>query len=68
MSEPIFIQIDDEVVEATGEALQNILDARAEEEARVQAELDKVAAKESAMSKLAKLGLTEDEAKSIVGI
>lgn len=35
---------------------------------REQAELDKVNARESAIAKLAKLGLTEDEAKAVIGL
>jgi hypothetical protein len=72
MSEQIFIQDGDERVELTGEALENFLADRAQlqaEEAARQAEQDaKAAAKESALTKLQALGLSEAEAKQIVGI
>jgi hypothetical protein len=72
MSEQIFVQINDERVELTGEALEDFLVDRAQmqaEEAARQAEQDaKAAAKESALTKLQALGLTEAEAKQIVGI
>lgn len=38
-----------------------------EQEAIAKAELDKEFAKESALKKLAKLGLTEDEARAVIG-
>ena len=72
MSEQIFVQINDERVELTGEALEDFLVDRAQmqaEEAARQAEQDaKAAAKESALTKLQALGLSEAEAKQIVGI
>jgi hypothetical protein len=68
----IFVQLNDERVELTGEALEDFLADRAQlqaEEAARQAEQDaKAAAKESALTKLQALGLTEAEAKQIVGI
>jgi len=67
MSEKFMIQIDDEVVEASGEALQAILDARAEEQARVEAEAALVKAKESALAKLSKLGLSAAEIDALIG-
>ena len=71
-TEQIFIQDGSERVELTGQALEDFLADRAQ----VQAELDaikaeqdaKAAAKESALTKLQALGLTEAEAKQIVGI
>lgn len=39
-----------------------------ESQSQEQAILDRIAAKESALSKLAALGLTEEEAKAIVGV
>ena len=68
MIHKIMIQVDDEIVEATGDALQEILDAQAAEAVRLQEELAATAIKNSAIAKLAKLGLTEDEAKAIVGV
>ncbi len=71
-NEQIFVQIDDQVIELTGQALDAFLEQRvidqAEADAR-QAEQDaKAAAKESALTKLQALGLSEAEAKQIVGI
>jgi hypothetical protein len=71
-TEQIFIQDGSERVELTGQALESFLANRAQ----VQAELDaikaeqdaKAAAKESALTKLQALGLSEAEAKQIVGI
>jgi hypothetical protein len=71
-TEQIFIQDGSERVELTGQALEDFLADRAQ----VQAELDaikaeqdaKAAAKESALTKLQALGLSEAEAKQIVGI
>ena len=72
MSEQIFVQINDERVELTGQALEDFLADRAQiqaAEAARQAEQDaKAAAKESALTKLQALGLSEAEAKQIVGI
>jgi hypothetical protein len=71
-TEKIFVQIDNERVELTGEALEDFLADRAQlqaEAAARQAEQDaKAAAKESALTKLQALGLSEAEAKQIVGI
>lgn len=50
---------------ATREAKQKQIDEA--KEIAAQAEADKAAAKASALAKLAALGLTEDEAKAIVG-
>ena len=68
----IYIQVDNERQEAKGEVLEKLL--QAQEEAQRQndlfkAEQDaKAAAKESALTKLQALGLSEAEAKQIVGI
>jgi predicted oxidoreductase len=68
----IFISIDDQVIELQGEALDVFLEQRAKDQAEsavMQAEQDaKAAAKESALTKLQALGLSEAEAKQIVGI
>ena len=70
--EQIFVQINDERIELTGQALEDFLADRAQmqaESAALQAEQDaKAAAKESALTKLQALGLSEAEAKQIVGI
>lgn len=42
--------------------------AVAEEAAKLEAEAATLAAKESALAKLAKLGLTEEEAKAVIGL
>jgi hypothetical protein len=68
----IMVGIDDQVIELTGEALDAFLEQRAKDQAEaalLQAEQDaKAAAKESALTKLQALGLSEAEAKQIVGI
>lgn len=61
MSETIYVQINDEVLEATGQVLEQILKDRAEAELQEEARQAKLAARESALAKLAKLGLTEEE-------
>jgi DNA-binding NarL/FixJ family response regulator len=61
MSETIYIQIDNEKIEATGEVLDQILKDREEAELLESARLAKIAARESALAKLAALGLTEEE-------
>jgi hypothetical protein len=68
----IIVGIDDQRIELTGEALDDFLADRAQmqaESAARRAEQDaKAAAKESALTKLQALGLSEAEAKQIVGI
>jgi hypothetical protein len=68
----IMVGIDDQVIELTGQALDAFLEQRAIDQAADaarQAEQDaKAAAKESALTKLQALGLSEAEAKQIVGI
>lgn len=65
MSEKVFIGIDDERVELTGEDLENFLAEQArrkQAQESFKAEQDaKIAARESALAKLAALGLTEEE-------
>jgi hypothetical protein len=67
----IYIQVDNERQEAKGEVLEKLL--QAQEEAQRQndlfkAEQDaKAAAKDSALTKLQALGLTEEEIKAIIG-
>jgi hypothetical protein len=65
-TEKIFIGIDDQVIEAKGEVLRNLLaeiEAMKEEEAAAAA---KVEAKNSAMAKLAALGLDEAEINAVL--
>jgi hypothetical protein len=66
----IYIQIDDKKIEAKGEQLEYLLQTQAEAAAaasRIEAEqLAKAEARESAMAKLKKLGLTDDEIAALV--
>jgi hypothetical protein len=66
----IYIQIDDKKIEAKGEQLEYLLQTQAEAAAaasRIEAETAaKEAARESAMAKLKKLGLTDDEIAALV--
>ncbi len=72
MTEQIFVQRDNERIELQGAELETFLADRElmqVEAAARKAEQDaKAAAKESALTKLQALGLTEAEAKQIVGI
>lgn len=72
MNEIISIQIDNEVIKLTGEALDVFLADRIKMQAEadaIKAEIDaKAVARVSAISKLQKLGLTEQEAKIIIGL
>jgi len=72
MADKIYIGIDNKRIEAKGEVLENLLQAQAEaQEAQSLLEAEqqaKEAAKESALAKLTALGLTEDEAKAIMGV
>jgi hypothetical protein len=72
MTEKIYIGIDGKRVEAKGEVLEQILKDQAEEAERIrllEAEIEaKEQLKQSAIAKLAKIGLTEDEAKAIIGL
>lgn len=65
MSEKVFIGIDDERIEVTGKELEALLAEQSKiKELTEQAEaerLAKTAARESALAKLAALGLTEEE-------
>jgi DNA-binding NarL/FixJ family response regulator len=61
MTEKIYVGIDNERIEATGEVLEQILKDRAESLAAEQAKEAKLAARQSALAKLAALGLTEEE-------
>ena len=65
MSEQIFVQIDDERVELTGQALEDFLVNRAqmqaEYEANEEAKTTRDAVRTSALAKLAALGLIEEE-------
>jgi hypothetical protein len=77
MTDKIYIGIDNKKIEAKGEALEQILKDRAEfeaeqqakklEQSRIEAETTaKAQAKESAMAKLRKLGLTDDEIAGLI--
>jgi len=70
--ETIKIQVGEEVIELVGAELEAFIAQRTADQAEldaIKAEQDaKAAAKESALTKLQALGLTEAEAKQIVGI
>jgi type VI protein secretion system component Hcp len=70
MSDKIYIGIDDKRIEAKGEQLDYILKAQAEAQESqrlIEAEQTKKDAdRESAMAKLKKLGLTDDEIAALV--
>lgn len=70
MSDKIYIGIDGKRIEAKGEQLDYLLSMQADAQAdvsRIEAEqLAKEAARKSAMDKLAKLGLTEEEIAALV--
>jgi len=72
MSESIFIQNNDEIIELKGKDLQAFLDDRAEIKAQADAveaqRLERATKLASAITKLKALGLTETEAKIIIGI
>ena len=67
----VFIQIDNDVVELTGQALADFNAQRAKDQAdlaKVQSKIDEAkAAKDSAVAKLSALGLTQDEILAITG-
>jgi hypothetical protein len=72
MSETIYIQIGDKKRKATTEEIAQLEKDRAEwaeQQRLIEAELQaQEELKKSAIAKLAKLGLTEDEAKAVIGI
>jgi predicted Zn-dependent peptidase len=61
MTEKIYVQINGERIEATGEILEQILKDQSEWETQQLAEQARLALRESALAKLAALGLTQDE-------
>lgn len=64
----IYIGIDDEIVEAKGEVLESLLEYRAKVRERVEAQ--QAEAEQKALARLQileRLGLTEDEAKILLG-
>jgi predicted Zn-dependent peptidase len=61
MTEKIYVQINGERIEATGEILEQILKDQADWEAQQLVEQAKAASRQSALAKLAALGLTQDE-------
>ena len=68
-TEKIYIGVDDERIEATGQALQDILDYRASKKLlkeAAEAELEaKAQAKAAAQAKLAALGLTVEDLQAL---
>jgi regulator of protease activity HflC (stomatin/prohibitin superfamily) len=69
-TDKIYVQINGKRQEAKGEVLENLLQAQAEmqaEQNRIEAEQTKKDAdRASAMAKLSKLGLTDDEIASLI--
>jgi hypothetical protein len=65
MTDKLFIQIDDEVREMTEDEKKSYLKDIAAIEAKEAESKAKVEARESALAKLAKLGLTEEEIASL---
>lgn len=65
MTEKIFIQVDNNKMEATGKILEQILKDRAEAKLKEAERLTKIASRESALAKLAALGLTEEEIRAL---
>jgi DNA-binding NarL/FixJ family response regulator len=61
MTEKIYVQINDKRIEATGAILEQILKDRADWEAQQLVEQARASSRQSALAKLAALGLTEDE-------
>jgi hypothetical protein len=61
MTEKIYVQINGERIEATGEILEQILKDRSEWETQQLAEQARLVSRQSALAKLAALGLTQDE-------
>jgi hypothetical protein len=66
-TEKIYIGIDDERVEATGQELQDILDYRAKKKLEKENQLAEAQAKAQAKAELLeRLGITADEAKLLL--
>jgi DNA-binding NarL/FixJ family response regulator len=65
MTEKVYIQIDNEITEAKGKDLEAILEIQSEIQQKLASEESekeaKASARESALAKLAKLGLTQAE-------
>jgi hypothetical protein len=65
MTDRVYIQIDNERIEATGDALDYVLQSQAKIQKQITDEeaerKTKALARESALAKLAKLGLTQAE-------
>jgi hypothetical protein len=67
-TEKIYIGIDDERIEATGQELQDILDYRAKKKLEKENQLAEAATKAAQrQALLTRLGLTEDEARLLLG-
>ena len=72
MTEKIYIQNNDEIIELKGQDLQDFLEDRKEIQADMALRAQQISEREtksqSALSKLKALGLTESEAKIIIGL
>jgi DNA-binding NarL/FixJ family response regulator len=70
MSEKLYIQIDGKKQEAKGEVLEQLLQAQAEAQEAQRlieaAEKEKIQKRESAVSKLKAIGLTDDEIAALI--
>lgn len=68
----IYVSVDNDRFEATGEILSGLQEAQAELESNkiaLEKQIESIeAAKVSAIAKLTALGLTEEEAKAVIGI
>ena len=72
MTEKIYIQNNDEIIELKGQDLQDFLEDRKEIQADMALRAQQISEREtksqSALSKLKALGLTESEPKIIIGL
>ena len=74
MSEKIYIGIDGKKIELKGDKLENFLEQKAKDQVELEAEQSRIEAEQtkkdadraSAMAKLSKLGLTDDEIASLI--
>ena len=67
-TDKIYVSINGETIEATGELLAEVLKNQAEAQAETRAEADAKAAKETSKAALLKrLGITDDEAVLLLG-
>ena len=63
----IYINVNGVDIEATGSQLEELLATQSAAQAIISEQETKAIAKESALAKLAALGLTQDEVKALVG-